>query len=139
MLRAFATVGQAPQHHESHLDMLRIRVKIEAGEVNPTEEILGEIPSDVKDKMVRVEIELRICWRTTRIASRILVDFSAGHSVNSYQSSSGQSRIPSIRVWLRRISCPFLSMGGSSCKGQTGLTEHFLKRAARRYYRGMDA
>jgi hypothetical protein len=38
--------------------MVRIRVRIEAGDANPTQTILNQIPAEVKDKMVRIEIEL---------------------------------------------------------------------------------
>jgi DNA repair exonuclease SbcCD nuclease subunit len=39
-------------------DMLRIRVKIDATDKNPTETVLKNIPSDVADKLVRLEIEV---------------------------------------------------------------------------------
>lgn len=60
-------------------DMLRIRVKIEAGEPSPTEKILGEIPDDVKDKMVRAEIELpegaRRLVQESRLADKLAPAF----------------------------------------------------------------
>jgi DNA repair exonuclease SbcCD nuclease subunit len=60
--KRFLTIDPANMKWESQTlptrDMLRLRVKIEAGEPNPTEKVLGEIPGDVKEKMVRVEIEL---------------------------------------------------------------------------------
>ncbi len=39
-------------------DMLRIRVKVEPEDKNPTQKILERIPADIKDKMVRLEVEL---------------------------------------------------------------------------------
>jgi DNA repair exonuclease SbcCD nuclease subunit len=39
-------------------DMLRIRVKLDSNEEDPTQAILDQIPDDVADKMVRLEIEL---------------------------------------------------------------------------------
>jgi len=60
-------------------DMLRIRVKIETGEANPTEKILSEIQDDVRDKMVRVEIELpegaRRLVQESRLADKLASAF----------------------------------------------------------------
>jgi len=81
--KRFLTVDPVDMKWESQKlptrDMLRIRVKIEAGEVNPTEKILGEIPGDVKDKMVRVEIELpegvRRLLQESRLADKLAPAF----------------------------------------------------------------
>jgi len=60
-------------------DMLRIRVKIETGDASPTEKILAEIPDDVKDKMVRAEIELpegaRRLVQESRLAGKLAPAF----------------------------------------------------------------
>jgi DNA repair exonuclease SbcCD nuclease subunit len=60
--KRFLTIDPIGMKWEFHdlptRDMLRMRVKIEAGDVNPTQTILDQIPADVKDKMVRIEIDL---------------------------------------------------------------------------------
>lgn len=60
--KRFLTIDPIDMKWEFHAlptrDMVRIRVKIEAGDANPTQTILDQIPADVKDKMVRIEIEL---------------------------------------------------------------------------------
>jgi DNA repair exonuclease SbcCD nuclease subunit len=59
--------------------MLRIRVQVDVGEANPTEKILGAIADDIKDKMVRVEVELpegaRRLVQETRLAEKLATAF----------------------------------------------------------------
>lgn len=58
----FLTIDPVEMKWEFHnfptRDMVRIRVSIDSGDTNPTQTIINQIPPDIKDKMVRVEIEL---------------------------------------------------------------------------------
>jgi len=58
-------------------DMLRIRVKIEENESNPTEKILSAIPDDVRDKMVRVGVELPEGTRRLVLETRLVEKLAA--------------------------------------------------------------
>jgi len=79
----FLTIDPTDMKWELHKlptrDMLRIRVQVDASEANPTEKILGAIPDDVKDKMVRVEVELpegaRRLVQETRLAEKLATAF----------------------------------------------------------------
>lgn len=61
-------------------DMLEIRVKIEAGDKDPTKLILEKIPDDLKDKMVRLIIELpsgmRPSFQEWKIAEKLAPAFN---------------------------------------------------------------
>ena len=60
--KRFLTIDPTDMKWEFHdlptRAMVRIRVRIDAGDANPTQTILKQIPAEVKDKMVRIEIEL---------------------------------------------------------------------------------
>ena len=60
-------------------DMLRLRVRVEPADKNPTQEILDSIPVDIKDKMVRLEVELpggkRRLIQESRIGERLASAF----------------------------------------------------------------
>jgi exonuclease SbcD len=79
----FLTIDPTDMKWELHKlptrDMLRIRVKIDGDEANPTEKILGALPADVKDKMIRVDVELpegaRRLVQETRLAERLQAAF----------------------------------------------------------------
>ncbi len=60
--KQFLTIDPTSMSWKFHVlptrDMLRIRVKVEPEDKNPTQKILERIPLDIKDKMVRLEVEL---------------------------------------------------------------------------------
>jgi len=69
-------------------EMLRIRVKIEPGDSKPTEKILDVIPTDVKEKMIRVDVELpegtRRVVQESRLADKLSAAFDRKFSWHPY-------------------------------------------------------
>jgi len=95
----FLTIDPADMKWELHKlptrEMLRVRVKIEADEASPTDKILSAIPADVKDKMVRVEVELpegaRRLVQESRLADRLSAAFDRRFNWYPYGASPMRS------------------------------------------------
>ncbi len=81
--KQFLTISPTDMSWQFHKlpsrDMLRIRVRVEPEDRNPTQKILEKIPTDVKDKMVRLEVELpegkRRLVQEDRIGNRLATSF----------------------------------------------------------------
>jgi DNA repair exonuclease SbcCD nuclease subunit len=91
----FLTIDPADTKWELHKlptrEMLRIRVEIDAVDEKPTEKILAAIPADVKDKMIRVEVELpegaRRLVQESRLAERLADAFDRRFNWHTYGAS----------------------------------------------------
>ncbi len=79
----FLTIDPVDMKWEFHnfptREMVRILVRIDSGDTNPTQTIINQIPPDIKDKMVRVEIVLpegiRRLIQETRLAEALRPTF----------------------------------------------------------------
>jgi DNA repair exonuclease SbcCD nuclease subunit len=83
-------------------DMLEIRVKVEIGDKDPTSTIIDEIPSDLKEKMVRLIVELpsgmRPLIHEDKIAEKLAPSFD--YKVAWPPSSSELSRVSDVSKGL---------------------------------------
>ncbi len=87
----FMTLDPATMKWQLHelpaREMLEIRVKVEAGDKNPTKTILEKIPSSLEEKMVRLLVELpagtRPMIQEARIAEKLAPSFNYKTSWNT--------------------------------------------------------
>jgi DNA repair exonuclease SbcCD nuclease subunit len=101
-------------HKLNTRDMMRIRVKIDSMDKNPTETVLKNIPSDVADKLVRLEIEV------PEEKKRLITESRIGNRL----SSAFHYQVRWIPVGPQNIIVPKI---GSSFSNPYELFESFLQ------------
>jgi len=101
-------------------EMLRIRVKIDANDAKPTETILDAIPADVKDKMVRVEVELpegaRRLVQESRLVEKLATAFDRKFNWHTYGASPLRSPETEISLTPTKLLDSFIELNYSKHK-----------------------